>query len=256
MAGMIGNKRKVTKELKHPIDSKVRKSDNISSLSKQAIMSKFKELEEENGRLKSINKSLTEKNNELNQRIANKDEELSNAFSKSVTISHINTQTEDLLDEAQYPCAICIYVADCPEELCCHMGNAHGLGDLEFTNRYSCKICRKSFAVKDELMYHLKKSHERNVPFCKYYQIGICNFSDEQCWFIHKKDDKAMKIFKCGYCGHDFKSKSDFMIHRKKDHSASVKACINFENGICEFKEKCWYHHNNVSENSLSFSEY
>ena len=94
------------------------------------------------------------------------------------------------------------------------------------------------------------------MPFCKYFQSGICNFSDEDCWYIHKKNDKAMKTFKCGYCGKHCNSKNEFMIHRKTEHSSVVKACLNYANGTCEFKDKCWYYHNEESENVSSFSDF
>ena len=152
MAGKVVNKRKITKELTHHMDSKVRKTDNISSLTKQAIVIKYKELEEENRKLLLINENISETNQVLKERIAHLEQEISEKERNALPKLERNTQTEDLLQEAQYPCTMCIYVADCPEELCCHMSNVHGLGDPEFVYEYSCKICRKAFTSKNELM--------------------------------------------------------------------------------------------------------
>ena len=86
--------------------------------------------------------------------------------------------------------------------------------------------------------------------------MGNCYFGEDKCSFIHEKEDQRMKSFKCGYCSEDFKSKSEFMNHRKTDHHESIKECINHRNGRCHFNERCWYKHKGETSNLSSFSEY
>ena len=192
-------KRKVVNEVAYATDPKVRKKENIESFNKTSIIKKYKELEEK------YNTSVTQLSilNDENVLLTMKVEELkslqANIDSKSVSES--NTQTEALYDEVEYTCKNCIYEANCPEELQWHMKSLHGIGDPYYEFNFSCRICCKHFDVKDDLMYHIKAKHERNMPACKFYQKGECHFSDDKCWFIHKKKDQTLESFKCGYCG-------------------------------------------------------
>ena len=78
----------------------------------------------------------------------------------------INTQTEDLLGEMEYPCTNCLYTADVPEELGWHMKGEHGIGIPDYEYNFSCRICRKPFDVRSDLMFHIKHNLERNMPYC------------------------------------------------------------------------------------------
>ena len=192
---------------------------------------------------------------ELNNK-ENKLNEIKISDSPEKEFSNKQTHTEDLLDKIEYACNNCIYVADHPEELGWHNKGEHGLGDPDYEFNYACRICRKPFDVKDELMYHIKYNHEKNMPLCKYFQEGSCNFSDDICWYRHMKKNQVMSTFKCGYCGVDFKSKNEFMVHRKEKHQNQVKICIKYKNDKCEFDAKCWYHHKDETSIMSNLSEY
>ena len=248
MAAKIVNKRKTAINITHPTEPKVRKTENIETMTKAAVVRKYKELEEEYKKVVQNNKLLREENESLSKS--------KNTNQVPVPKSDITTQTEDLLDEAEYPCSNCVYVAGCSDELVWHMKGKHGLGDPDYVFNYSCKICRKPYDVKDDLMNHIKTNHRRNMPLCKYFQIGACHFDGEKCWFIHEKEDQTIKSFKCGYCSKDFRLKSEFMIHRKTDHHESLRECINYRNRTCYYNEKCWYKHREETSSISSFSEY
>ena len=251
METRIVNKRKPG-NVKHHTEAKVRKRESIECLTKQVLIKKYKELEEKYDKIVSENNQLRQQNETLSEEVkCNKKEQI---IQKAT--SQITTQTENLLDEPEYPCSNCVYVADVPEELGWHMKGDHGLGDPDYQYNFSCKICRKPFDVKSDLMYHIKVNHKKNMPLCKYFQYGNCHFSDAKCWYIHEKEDEVIKTFKCGYCCKDFKLKSEFMLHRKTEHNDSVKMCINYKYEKCHFKENCWYNHKEESIDLSSFSEY
>ena len=254
MSTKVASKRKTVNNVKNQTDPKVRKKETIETMMKPVIVKKYKELEEEYRRVLNNNKLLEMENLSLKTQIDDRNRSNTEQVSQSKT--HAITQTQDLLDEAEYPCSNCVYVADCPDELGWHMKGKHDLGDPYYEYNFSCKICRKPFDVKDDLMYHIKLNHERNMPLCKYFQDEKCNFSDDKCWYIHKKEDQAKQSFKCGYCGQDFKIKSEFMLHRKCEHNDAVKVCINHLNGKCQFGDKCWYNHEDENMNVSSYSDY
>jgi hypothetical protein len=53
-----------------------------------------------------------------------------------------------------------------------------------------------------------------------------------------------LKQFKCGFCENVFEHKSDFMNHRKKQHTQSVPACRDNINGTCRRDTStCWFKH-------------
>ena len=109
MAPQSVNKRKTAVELNPPMKPKVRKTNNLETMTKAAIITVYKELEVEFGKLVKENKLIREENVSLLK------DKIAEPKSDKVT------QTEALLDEAKYPCSICVYVAGCPDELCWHM---------------------------------------------------------------------------------------------------------------------------------------
>ena len=225
-----------------------KKELSIEKLTKLKIIEKYNKMEEEYQKVVSLNKELEAETKVLRQTVC----ELTAQSSNPSEVKTIETQTVNLLDEVEYPCTTCIYVADIPEELGWHNRGEHGIGNPDYEFNYSCRICRKPFDVKDDLMFHVKHNHEKNMPYCKYYQSGNCHFSDEKCWYKHKQKDQSISTFKCGYCGMEFKEKDKFMIHRKENHTECVKICIDYKNEKCNFKEKCWYIHKD--NNLLTFN--
>ena len=68
--------------------------------------------------------------------------------------------------------------------------------------------------------------------------------------YIHNSCDgktsttQTLTQYNCGICGKTFQTKSDFMKHRRKDHSDKVPECRDHKNDCCRFqKETCWFKH-------------
>ena len=142
---------------------------------------------------------------------------------KSNSDSGTQTSLDPGNSELQIPCNICIYVATCEEELNWHIEDEHDIKtDLHFETDFPCEICGKwcrtvedltyhlkrhefdslplesqslveqiachncdeTFATKDGVMKHRKRSHLEKVKTCIFYSQGKCDHGDE-CWFIH-----------------------------------------------------------------------
>ena len=55
---------------------------------------------------------------------------------------------------------------------------------------------------------------------------------------------QMLKEYKCGFCKDVFKHKSDFMNHRKQQHTESVPAFRENVNGTCRHDtHTCWFRH-------------
>ena len=60
------------------------------------------------------------------------------------------------------------------------------------------------------------------------------------CIYNHNQVDNSM--FLCYECGYEFKTFSDLMFHRKKNHN--MNNCSNFLENKCRFtNNSCWYEH-------------
>jgi hypothetical protein len=84
------------------------------------------------------------------------------------------------------------------------------------------------------------------------------------CWFRHGDTDQfqasplpqTLTEYKCGLCGNIFKTKKEFMQHRKNQHISYVSECRENQNGCCRLSgQDCWFKHsdkksNNDDENS------
>ena len=83
---------------------------------------------------------------------------------------------------------------------------------------------------------------ETNTEKCEF--IG----EDEYDLDAHVFSEECEQHFTCYYCGMNFYTKKDLMIHRKIEHEQKVKPCRNFSGGGCELKdEDCWYLHSDSS---------
>ena len=95
-------------------------------------------------------------------------------------------------------------------------------------------------------MKHKKRKHLEKVTGCWKFEAGICDFDDQSCWFSHclkQKDD--LKMLKCRTCDKEFKTLSDCLQHKKKEHAILVSFCKNEAEGTCKFgKDRCWFKHN------------
>ena len=107
-----------------------------------------------------------------------------------------------------------------------------------------CKFCDKRVFYKKELMKHNKEKHIETLGYCWDYEAGACDFK-ENCLFKHEKRELNLEIFKCKFCDKNFPSRKELMKHNKAYHLESVSHCWNYEAGTCEFKDNCWFKHEN-----------
>jgi uncharacterized C2H2 Zn-finger protein len=102
-------------------------------------------------------------------------------------------------------------------------------------------------------MKHRKWEHSDIIKRCKFYRKGICGYEDDICWFSHddfvKLDSShQMEEFKCRFCEQVFQEKSDFMVHRKKNHPQTVSKCGDYLQKKCNYSDfECWYKHDDLS---------
>ena len=84
------NKRKSISEIKHHIEPKIRKKENVESLTKQALLKRFKELEDKYLKVVSNCEELKQTNESLRNNIETLQKENNLATTKSVS----GTQTK------------------------------------------------------------------------------------------------------------------------------------------------------------------
>lgn len=225
-----------------------KKEDRMEDLTKKQVIERFKCLQMKYDALVKEKEIIEKKIKNIEKESNEHHKQNKEACNKNT----IQTQTESEDNDIEFACKVCIFEADCVDELRWHLQSVHGIGDYEYN--FACKICRKPFDIKSDLMYHVKKEHRRSMAHCKYFQNDQCNFTDEKCWFVHEKETETLKKYKCGICGNVFETKNNFMTHRKTEHTHQVKQCINHINNKCVFDKKCWYIHSD--ETNDSFSEY
>ena len=51
---------------------------------------------------------------------------------------------------------------------------------------YECRNCKMIFSSYFNLMNHRSVAHPSNMK-CRYFKVGKCNFSSEECWYSHEK---------------------------------------------------------------------
>ena len=204
--------------------SKLRKKEQyLQSLTKKQLIDKVQNLEKELDLLRNK---------------VNNQESL--AKNPSVTIE---TQTLIEDDDISFPCKLCVYEAIGEFDLRIHMEYAHDM-DFDYGNvRFKCRKCQMKFQSKQDLMMHIKSEHTESLPNCRYFQSDTCKFTENSCWFNHRKTDDPS--INCRYCRESFNTKKYVMIHQKENHEENVQICKNFVKKTCKFKSKCWYLHVN-----------
>ena len=79
------------------------------------------------------------------------------------------------------------------------------------TGVVECYTCKEEFKSYHDLMNHRKKAHPSKKK-CRYYIKGECNFSSEECWYIHEnvvKEDSSThqnSDMECYVCKNTFTS--------------------------------------------------
>ena len=98
-------------------------------------------------------------------------------------------------------CEICDFEAKDMSDLDEHNDIEHTPPDFEGDDQtlYACNCCQEEIKSNTDLMLHKKKAHSEKVSSCWHFSTGICEFSDENCWFIHSstKDQQKPKEYNC-----------------------------------------------------------
>ena len=110
-------------------------------------------------------------------------------------------------------CHECEYPADTIYDLGEHMFEFHSEG---YGSKMDCHYCEESFETKDSL------THANKVKQCIFFSEGTWEFGNELFWFNHDKFSNSLlegaTLINCNLCDKTFRTRSDFMIHRKHDH--------------------------------------
>ena len=121
-----------------------------------------------------------------------------------------------------------------------------------------CYTCKAEFRIYHDLMSHRKAEHPSHKK-CRYFLKGECNFSAEECWYLHEGKNNSLESEShgddnCYVCKTNFATKHDLMDHKKKNHPSRVP-CWKFLKGICDRSaEECWFKHSSkaMTENNTN----
>ena len=130
----------------------------------------------------------------------------------------------------------------------------------EFKQCYTCKM---QFNGYFNLMEHRSLVHPSNKK-CRNFPAS-CTFGTK-CWYVHHEpmetDQTAEAAetrvwnFKCNVCEEEFKDRSDFMKHKKKNHPENNLTCQNFVRDKCQRSEdSCWFQHRSDSRKPETSSQ-
>ena len=156
-----------------------------------------------------------------------------------------------ILKKHMINCTECDYYCDNKEVFETHKQLVHANIDT-----FRCRICGETFKSKPELMNHRKKEHIKTVAFCRNMMQGVCQFSNQKCWWNHEtqseNERKTDGNFNCYTCNENFNTKGKMMIHKKEKHRHLVRSCNLFIDDKCPHNDSmCWYVHedNFINEN-------
>ena len=93
------------------------------------------------------------------------------------------------------------------------------------------------FSTERDLMTHKQKVRTEKVSICWQFATGSCDFGEEYCLFSHcqSRQNRETVMFKCNSCDREFQFRSDFLKHRKQEHTHLVPPCRNEKNSTCKF---------------------
>ena len=101
-------------------------------------------------------------------------------------------------------------------------------------------------------MDHRRDQNNSGNKVCRYFKEGTCFYMNEEqggCWYLHSQSKAQPHIepsdhFNCSYCENLFKTKSDVMQHRLKQHEDEVPICNSVKEGKrCSKNLRCWFRH-------------
>ena len=149
--------------------------------------------------------------------------------SNGILEAHLKTHKESFI------CEICSQSFENKESVEEHILNDHSSKQTE--DQWNCDSCAFQANCATELMKHLKITGHQPSK--------------------HVKDKR--KLFEdykqCYTCKMDFDGYYNLMDHRKNVHPSNKK-CRNYLKGECPFGEKCWYVHEEKSNNESIFESF
>ena len=108
---------------------------------------------------------------------------------------------------------------------------------VKLLERKSSKVDKKSVTVQTEII----RCEECEFPA---EDINDLVYHMHEFHPLERESD-----IRCHYCGENFETKRDLMIHRKNAHIEKVKLCSYFAEGKCIFGDECWYNHSKTESN-------
>ena len=146
--------------------------------------------------------------------------------------------------DKEYNCSECDFQVTTEMQLKKHVNLKHTTR-VHVNDQIECRICGEDFDAKWKFMNHRKAKHITSVAQCTTNIEGRCTFSAAMCWWKHEeRKTNPEENVDCFVCNETFKSKTELMIHRKKEHFNIVRQCLQFSENNCRYQEKsCWYKH-------------
>ena len=174
----------------------------------KALPEKHENLYEENNDNLVTNKELKVESMEVHKNTPN-DKEAKQSKTKS--------------DCQDFPCQDCIYVASCKEELAWQLQNEHNHDEPDETDYQSHLTCNMFGIINTNKGKLIIVSH-RKMHVQRPSEIVSPMEMWSGCFEGHSSTSaiQALKQFKCGFCNRIFENKSDFMIHRGKQHAGGT----------------------------------
>ena len=65
---------------------------------------------------------------------------------------------------------------------------SHDVKAQKSSQLYTCNICKKTFKLRSDSMYHRKQEHKEIVPQCKNKES--CKFDNAKCWYLHNEQNE------------------------------------------------------------------
>ena len=173
-----------------------------------------------------------------------------NSLKESIRILELkNKVLEQDQENFKYTCGDCDYESNCVH---CFSDHEHDPEDAieqgtQVAN-FNCYYCEEVFSSKANVMKHTKLSHVDKANHCLNFLEGTCSYGD-RCWFLHDNTLKESDpTFKCNYCESVFKTKTQLMQHKKRNHIEKVSRCSNENQGCRYNSENCWFLHTKTIE--------
>ena len=165
-----------------------------------------------------------------------------------------NPHLEPRVNEKQFNCNECDFQGTREIELNKHINIKHRVHGGNTTGMIVCRNCGEQFTTKWNLMYHRKEVHSSTVGFCRNNLQGRCIYTEKMCWWSHvEKVEEIDLTIRCFMCNKTFETRSEMMVHRRKEHYQIIRSCINFQSRNCRFtSESCWFKHELEKESDIS----